>query len=78
MRVADLVDLVGDGHADPEQRVAAALALPKDEETRDKLRIAAARCADQDTKAALEAAAEGEVALAEMERAVERFRHTDD
>lgn len=74
LRVADLEQLLGDGQADPERRVAAALALPKDDETRRRIRIAADRCADEDTAAALAAAAADTVAEAELTRAVERFR----
>jgi hypothetical protein len=77
VRVADLVELVGDGHADPEQRVAAALALPKNDETQERIRVAAARCADEDTRAAIEAAAEGEVAAAQLDRATLRFRTSE-
>ena len=73
MRIADLEDLVEDGHAHPERRVAAALALPKDEATRARIQIAAAQCADEDTRAAIEAAANDELADAELESAARRF-----
>ncbi|HHH29544.1 MAG TPA: hypothetical protein ENK57_14520 [Polyangiaceae bacterium] len=74
LRVQDLVALVGDGQADPEQRVAAALALPKDEATRKRIRVAAEQSADEDTRAAIAAAAEDEVAADELARAARKFR----
>ena len=74
LRADDLVELLADGQADPEQRVAAALALPKDDATRKRIRIAADQSADEDTRAAIAAAAENEVAAAELERAARKFR----
>ncbi|MCA9622019.1 MAG: hypothetical protein KC731_23510 [Myxococcales bacterium] len=57
--------------------MAAALALPKDDETLAQIGVAAAHCADVDTKAAIEAAAAGEVATAELTRATRRFRDAE-
>jgi hypothetical protein len=74
VRVADLERLVDDGSADPERRVAAALALPRGEETRLRIQTAAAACADSNTRTALEAAAEEEIAEGALERATRTYR----
>lgn len=74
LRADDLVELLSDGQADPEQRVAAALALPKNDTTKKRIRIAADQSADEDTRAAIAAAAEDEIAAEELERAARKFR----
>lgn len=74
LRAEDLAALLADGQADPEQRVAAALALPKSEEMKKRIRIAADQSADEDTRAALAAAAEDALAAEELERAAKTFR----
>lgn len=70
--VETLANVVGDTRADPEQRVAAALALPKSDEARSRIRIAARSSADEDVQRALEAAADDELAEAELARAMQR------
>jgi hypothetical protein len=67
-----LANVVGDARADPEQRVAAALALPKSDEARARIRVAARSSADEDVQRALEAAADDELAEAELARAMKR------
>jgi hypothetical protein len=67
-----LASVVADARVDPEQRVAAALALPKSDEARARIRVAAQRSADEDLQRALGAAAEDEVAEAELARAMQR------
>ncbi|MBL8740813.1 MAG: hypothetical protein JNK04_06960, partial [Myxococcales bacterium] len=67
-----LANVVGDPRIDPEQRVAAALALPKSDESRARIRIAAQRSADEDVPRALEAAALDELAEDELARAMRR------
>jgi hypothetical protein len=74
VRIADLEQLLGDGRASPEERVAAALALPRDPTTRLRVEAAAAACADEDTRAALEAAAENEIAEGALARATRRHQ----
>lgn len=54
--------LVDDGGAPPERRVAAALALRSSTGESDRIRLAAQSSADDELRAALEAAAEGEIA----------------
>ena len=66
LRVEDLEALLADAGAEPEQRIAAAIALPKDDRRRDRIRIAAAESADGDIRAALEAAAEEELSEEHM------------
>ena len=67
-----LANVVGDPRIDPEQRVAAALALSKSDESRARIRIAAQRSADEDVQRALEAAALDELAEDELARAMRR------
>jgi hypothetical protein len=77
LRVADLEAVVDNPTADPEQRVAAAVALSPDDEARARIRVAADGLADIDMRAALEAAAEGEIALRRLERAKRRLAEED-
>jgi hypothetical protein len=58
-----LVDIVGDAGVAPERRVAAAVALAcvGDERAWSGVRIAVDACADEDLRAALEQASEGEI-----------------
>ncbi|MFO0616307.1 MAG: hypothetical protein U0414_27190 [Polyangiaceae bacterium] len=66
----ELTRLVDDGGAPPERRVAAVLALRGvDEGVKRRVRVAAAATADPDLRAALEAAAEGEIAEEALARA---------
>jgi hypothetical protein len=67
-----LLDVVADSRAFPERRIAAAVALSAadDAEQRRRVRIAADACADDDLRAAIERAAEGEI----DEPALERMR----
>jgi hypothetical protein len=74
VRVADLETVLTNPIADPEQRVAAAVALSQDDGARKRIRIAAEASADPDLKAALEAAAEGELATSRIRKA--RKRHS--
>jgi len=66
-----LLDLVEDGAAAPERRVAAAVALSRtgDVQLKQRLRIVAETCADEDMRAALEHAAEGEIEQEALARA---------
>lgn len=68
----DLADIVEDATALPERRIAATIALSSspDAHVRKRVRIAIETCADDDTRAALEAAAEGEL----QELALQRLR----
>ncbi len=67
----ELLAVAEDASAPPERRVGAALALRAwtDDTHRRRVRIAAASSADGDMRAALEAAAEGEIAETELTRA---------
>jgi hypothetical protein len=70
----DLGAVIEDASAPAERRVAAAVALAAREgdEARRRVRIAVRACADEDLQAALEAAAEGEIAEAMLARASSR------
>ncbi len=69
-----LLDVVEDPGASPEQRVAAAYALSLGGSSpRHRIAVAAQACADDDMRAALEEAAEGEIAARRVARAMERF-----
>ena len=73
-----LLEVVEDPGATPEQRVAAAYALSRIEETpRHRIQVAAQASADDDLRKALEEAAEGELETARVERAMERFGEQD-
>lgn len=74
VRPADLLRVVSDPSAHPEQRVAAAFAVRSDGEARSRIRIAADACADRDTQAALEATLEEELSEAHLARAARRHR----
>lgn len=68
-----LLDVVEDPGASPEQRVAAAYALSRIETApKHRIRVAAQACADDAMREALEEAAEGELALAQLEAAASR------
>jgi hypothetical protein len=71
---SELATLIEDPAAPAERRVGAALALriADPEETRKRVRIAVSACADDDLRAALESAAEGEVEEGQLEKL--RFR----
>jgi hypothetical protein len=66
--------VIEDAAAPVERRVAAAVALAacEGEEARRRVRIAVRACADEDLQAALEAAAEGEIAEGSLARASSR------
>lgn len=68
----ELANVVEDATALPERRIAAAIALSSsaDAHVRKRLRVAVETCADENTRAALEAAAEGEL----QELALQRLR----
>jgi len=68
----ELAKVVEDATALPERRIAAAVALSSspDSHVRKRVRVAVETCADDDTRAALEAAAEGEL----QELALQRLR----
>lgn len=70
----ELTQVVEDAAALPERRIAAAIALSSSPDThvRKRLRIAVETCADDDTRAALEAAAEGELHEASLLRLRQR------
>lgn len=71
----DLLAVLEDGAAPAKLRIGAALALREGdgaEDGRARVRIAAEACADEELRAALEAAAEDEVAEAAIRRVVER------
>jgi hypothetical protein len=78
IRADDLLSVVADPAAEPEQRVGAAYALRSDDVAIQKrLRIAVEGCAQPAVRAAIERAVEGELEeemLAEAERAVTRAR----
>jgi hypothetical protein len=67
-----LAEVVEDAGAPAERRVAAAIALSSkgDLEARRRVRVAVEACADQDLRAALEHAAEGEIEEAELHRVI--------
>lgn len=69
-----LAEVVEDAGAPAERRVAAAIALSSkgDLEARRRVRVAVEACADQDLRAALEHAAEGEIDEAELGRVMKR------
>lgn len=71
-----LAEVVEDAGAPTERRVAAAVALSGkgDEEARRRVRVAVEACADQDLRAALEHAAEGEIEEGELDRAMKQRR----
>ena len=71
-----LAEVVEDAGAPAERRVAAAIALSSkgDPEARRRVRVAVEACADQDLRAALEHAAEGELEEAELSRVVKQRR----
>ncbi|MEP7124364.1 MAG: hypothetical protein ABJE95_25780 [Byssovorax sp.] len=71
-----LAEVVEDAGAPAERRVAAAIALSSkgDPEARRRVRVAVEACADEDLRAALEHAAEGEIEEAELERVVKARR----
>lgn len=73
LRFEELAAVVEDPEQSPEERLAAGLALSSREGGPDRLRIAAAAAADPDLEALFEAAAEGEVESASLERAHKRF-----
>lgn len=68
-----LLAIAADGHAPPEHRIAAAVALSSasDEDLRHRIRIAVDASADEDLRAAIECAAEGEI----DEATLSRIRH---
>jgi len=70
----ELASVVEDPASPPDRRVAAAFAVSESgsPEQRRRVRIAIGGCADADMKAALEAAAEGEIAVEPLRRASER------
>jgi membrane protein implicated in regulation of membrane protease activity len=71
----ELVRIACDPEVLPERRVGATLALRGQAESEvARVRVAAAACVDEDLRRALEAAAEGEVAEAELARVTERMR----
>jgi hypothetical protein len=72
----DLLAVLEDGSAPPARRIGAALALREGDhpEARERVRIAADACADEDTRAALEAAAEEEVDEEAIRRVVANRR----
>jgi hypothetical protein len=74
LRIEELEQLVRAPAAPPARRVAAAVALAADKGGRNGIRIAAAACADRDLEAALEAAAEGEIAASRLSRAERRYQ----
>jgi hypothetical protein len=75
LRIEQLEELLNDPTAPPDRRVGAALAIRGDDAQRKRIEQAAAASADADLRAALEAAAEGEVAEVELARA--QRRHHD-
>ncbi len=74
LRVEDLDDIVRDPSAPPRQRIAAAVTLAAGGSHGDRIRIAADACADPDLAAALEAAADGEIAERRLARCEARHR----
>jgi hypothetical protein len=75
VREEDLLAVLQDGQAPAKLRIGAALALCEGAaatEARTKVRIAAGTCADEELRAALEAAAEEEIAEGAIRRVVER------
>jgi hypothetical protein len=75
VRDEELLAVLQDGQAPAKLRIGAALALREGAaavEARTKVRIAAETCADEELRAALEAAAEEEVAERAIRRVVER------
>ena len=75
VREEDLLAVLQDGQAPAKLRIGAALALCEGAaatEARTKVRIAAGTCADEELRAALEAAAAEEVAEGAIRRVVER------
>jgi hypothetical protein len=72
LRIEDLEAVLADPRAPPERRVGAAIALGNDDATRARVRILADACADPDLEAALEAAADGEIAERALGRATRR------
>jgi hypothetical protein len=72
LRIEELQGIMDNPEAAPSQRVAAAVTLSADEQQRSRIRIAADASADRDLAAALEAAAEGEIASRKLDRAEQR------
>ena len=72
MRIADLEDLVNDAAVPPRQRIAAAIAMSDDDEGKARVRIAAEATADEALRAALDAAAEGEIDERRLDDAEQR------
>jgi hypothetical protein len=70
-----LIEVVADVRAAPERRIAAAVALSAtgDGEHQRRIRIAARACADEELRAAMDQAAEGEIDEAALDRI--RLRH---
>lgn len=73
LRIEDLAQVLEDGHASPERRVAAALALKEGEREQRRIRIAADATVDPDLRVALEAAALGEIQEDALGRAQRRY-----
>ncbi len=71
--IEELENVLSDPRCAPEHRVAAALTLPKTDEREELLRVAIDGSADLDLRAALEAAAEGELVADRVARAQRRF-----
>ena len=71
LRIEDLEAILEDGSAEPEQRIAAALALPRDNKTIGRIRVAASHSADDSIRVALEAAADDAL----MEAHLMAWRH---
>jgi hypothetical protein len=71
--VDQLLRVVEDGSVDPGRRIGAALAARShDDDAPNRIRIAAAACADDEMRAALEKAAEGEAEAAIIDALVRR------
>jgi hypothetical protein len=72
----ELFAIAADGHAPPDRRIAAAVALSSadDEELRRRIRIAVDASADEDLRAAIEQAAEGDLDEPTLDRVRQRAR----
>jgi hypothetical protein len=73
VRIADLEQLLEDAAVAPRQRIAAAIALSDDDDGKARVRFAAEASADESLRAALEAAAEGEIDERAIDNAERRF-----
>ena len=73
VRVEELEKIVDNPGLAPKQRIAAAVALSHDDDGRQRARIAARASADSHLRAALEAAAEGEIDERATNKANKRY-----